>query len=167
MSVIELLPATSRTMSYGERYRSYGYKGPDLAWNIGVLARIANRISTEAFGIEREEAAREIMSFSGNGEIGSIVIVALADTREAIAYSTQRILEPTIEGRQVRVMLTTTRAVMPDHAGKGVGPVTLDHSFNMHDAPDILMTRTGMAQVANLYDKSGKIKEVVRGGKRW
>lgn len=153
---LESLPATSRIMSYGE-YQLLGYKGLDFEWHMRVLASYAKLLSSEVFGMVREDAAREVMFNMSNS--GSIIIATVRDTGEAVAYSTQRILEPVVDGSRIRVMYTSTRAVKCEHEGKGVGPATLQYAFSMHDAPDILGGRTGMAPVVELYSKSGLIAE--------
>lgn len=156
MSVLERLPATGRIMSYGD-YQLLGYKGPEFMWNSPVLATNARIISSEVFEMEREEAASEVTYNMKNG--GSIIIATLQSTGEAVAYSTQRILEPTIDGNRIRVMFTTTRAVKKGHDSKGIGPAMLQYAFSTHDAPDIIGGRTGMAPVIDMYYKADLIEE--------
>lgn len=156
MSVIEALPATSRIMSYGE-YRLLGYKGHDFGWHLRDLADFATHLSAEVFGMERKDVAREVMFNMNTG--GSMIIATLIDTKEAVGYSTQRVLEPTIYGSRVRVMYTSTRAIKKAHEGNGVGPATLQYAFSMHDAPDVLGGRTGMAPAVDVYYKSDLIAE--------
>lgn len=152
------LPPTGRRQDYG-KYIILGYADQDLWYNQGVLEKIARYTEMQVFGVEREFAVQDVAFNFRNG--GSMTIAADADTYEAVGYSSQRLLAPTIDGYRRRIMFTTTRAVQKPYQGEGVGPELLRFSFNMHGAPDIVAGIMGWAPPVTAYYKSGVVAELL------
>lgn len=150
------LPATSRRADYGP-YRILGYPGRDLEVNIRELEPIARQLEIAVFGVERPYAIEDVAHNFRNG--GSMTVVVSNVTGELLGYSSQRLLVPRLEGHNLRILFTTTRAMVRSAQGEGIGPETLRFSVNMH-SPDIVAGIMGWSPPVAAYYNSGVIDEL-------
>lgn len=150
---------TSRiwTMPRG-KYKLRAYKGIEFAFHLPRLKKIVAELSREVHAISERDAAEEVVYNMSNG--GSIVIATLADSQEAVGYSTQRILQPTIGVNRPRVMYISTRAVRTEHQKGGLGTALLQYANSLHAAPDIIGGRTQNPVVVRSYYQSGLFSRI-------
>ncbi len=156
MIMAEGVPETSRFVTHGE-YELRGYKGPEYAYHGPSFLHVAKQMFADVFHLNPDEAAKEVASNIRSG--GSIVLATHRPSGEIVAYSTQRILQPPFESG-VRIMLTTTRLVLPEHWGNQLGPDMMRFAHILHDAPDVSAGRTQDPRVPRLYQKSGLLTGV-------
>lgn len=155
--ITEKLPPTGRMQDFG-KYKILGYADADQRFNTAVLQSIARRIEMEVFGVERKYAIEDVaFNLRHNG---SMTVAIDTETHEPIGYSSQQVLAPTLEGGRRRIMFTSTRAVIGDFQGEGIGPEIIRFSFNMHGAPDIVAGIMGWAPPVAAYYKSGVVAEL-------
>lgn len=153
----ERLPETGRMQDFGS-YKLLGYADEDQKFNTAVLQGIARKIEMDVFGVERGYAIDDVaFNLRHNG---SMTVAINAETHEPIGYSSQQVLAPTLEGGRRRIMFTSTRAVLEDFQGGGIGPEIIRFSFNMHGAPDIVAGIMGWAPPVIAYYKSGVVAEL-------
>lgn len=156
-TITERLPATGRMQDFG-KYKILGYKDEDQRFNTAVLQSIARRIEMQVFEVERKYAIEDVaFNLRHNG---SMTVAIDAATHEPVGYSSQQVLAPILEGGRRRIMFTSTRAVIRDFQGEGIGPEIIRFSFNMHGAPDIVAGIVGWAPPIAAYYKSGVVAEL-------
>lgn len=149
------LPETSKVHQHGTKYLLQAYDGSEFRFHVPVFRPIAAEISKVAFSIEKDvDALKEV---GGNMAAGaSIIFATLIETGEVVAYSTQRILKPPFEPG-VRVMYTSTRAVVEEHRKNGLATALLTYANTLHGGPDILCGTTPNPEIVDLYERSGII----------